>query len=41
LFEVEFPQGPPGAGGTIALTSDVSGSGRSVDIFEIKAAAAE
>ncbi|HEV7253990.1 MAG TPA: hypothetical protein VGN97_12965 [Mesorhizobium sp.] len=41
LFEMEFPQGPPGAGGTIALTSDVSGSGRSVDIFEIKVAAAE
>lgn len=40
LFEVALPQGAPGAGGTIAVTSDVNGTGRSVDIFAIKAAAA-
>jgi len=40
LFEVAFPEGAPGAGGAIAITSDVNGTGRSVDIFEIKAAAA-
>lgn len=36
LFEVELPDGSPGAAGTIALVSDVSGEGLAVNIREIK-----
>jgi hypothetical protein len=39
LFEVTLPDKQPGASGTIAINSDVSGSGKAVDIYEIKAAA--
>jgi len=36
LFDVDVPVGDPGAGGTIAINSDFSNSGKAVDIFEIK-----
>lgn len=36
LFEIELPAGQPGAGGTIAISSDVSNQGKAVDISEIK-----
>lgn len=41
LFEIELPDGAPGAGGTIAVNSDVEGQGRSVDVFGIRAAVEE
>ena len=40
LFEVDFPAATPDAGGTIAIVPDVSGEGRVLDIFAIKAAVA-
>ncbi len=36
LFDVDFPQVRPESGGTISISSDVEGSGRSVDIFAIR-----
>jgi hypothetical protein len=36
LFEIELPTGQPGAGGTIAISSDISNQGKAVDISEIK-----
>lgn len=36
LFEIELPAGRPGAGGTIAISSDISNEGRAVEIVEIK-----
>lgn len=36
LFEIQMPAATPGAGGTIAINSDFSNSGKAVDIFEIK-----
>lgn len=41
LFEVEFPAKKPGAAGTIAIVSDLGGEGKAVDVYEIKASAAE
>ncbi len=41
LFEIEFPQGQPGAGGTIAISSDISNQGKAVDIYEIKVSVGE
>jgi hypothetical protein len=41
LFEIELPQGQPGAGGTIAISSDISNQGKAVDIYEIKVSAGE
>ncbi|HHZ09986.1 MAG TPA: hypothetical protein GX405_14535 [Rhizobiales bacterium] len=41
LFEVAFPAKQPGAAGTIAIVSDIGGEGKAVDIYEIKASAAE
>ncbi len=37
LFEMELPAKQPGSAGTIAITSDIEGRGRAIDIFEIKA----
>lgn len=37
LFEIELPAKQPGSAGTIAITSDIEGKGRAIDIFEIKA----
>lgn len=36
LFERDMPDASPGAAGTLAVTSDVEGEGRPVDIFEIR-----
>lgn len=36
LFEIDLPAIRPGAGGTIAINSDITGSGRAIDIFEIR-----
>ncbi|WP_265516397.1 hypothetical protein [Nitratireductor luteus] len=36
LFETEFPDRPPGAGGTIAIVPDIEGLGRSLDIYSIR-----
>ncbi len=36
LFEVELPDVQPGAGGTIAINTDVGDTGKAIDIFEIK-----
>lgn len=41
LFEIELPAGQPGAGGTIAISSDVSNQGKAVDISEIKVSVGE
>jgi len=38
LFELTFPDRQPGAGGTIAINSDFTGGGKSVDIYGIKVA---
>lgn len=38
LFEVELPNRQPGAAGTIAISPNVSGSGKLVDIREIRVA---
>lgn len=39
LFELELPDASPGASGTIAIVSDINGSGLAVDIREIKVSA--
>ena len=39
LFEITFPDKSPGSSGTIAINSDISGQGRSIDIYEIKVSA--
>lgn len=36
LFEIDLPAIRPGAGGTIAINSDITGQGRAIDIFEIR-----
>ncbi|WP_244621977.1 hypothetical protein [Neomesorhizobium albiziae] len=41
LFEIELPAGEPGAGGTIAISSDISNEGKAVDISEIKVSIGE
>lgn len=41
LFEVAFPNENPGAEGTIAVNSDFSGSGKAVDIYEIRVSVSE
>ncbi|MBA3447078.1 MAG: hypothetical protein H0T56_05655, partial [Pseudaminobacter sp.] len=41
LFEVGFPAGRPGAGGTIAINSDFDNQGRAVDIYEIRVSVAQ
>ncbi|MEZ5805617.1 MAG: hypothetical protein R3E51_19650 [Rhizobiaceae bacterium] len=39
LFEITFPDKQPGSSGTIAINSDFSGQGRSIDIYGIRVAA--
>lgn len=39
LFEVQLPDTKPGAGGTIAISSDIGDEGKAVDIFEIRVSA--
>ncbi|GAB1580881.1 hypothetical protein [Phyllobacterium phragmitis] len=42
LFDVEFPQGKqPDAAGTITINSDISGAGKSVDIYAIRVSVAQ
>jgi hypothetical protein len=41
LFEVDLPDGAPNGAGTIAVTSDVDGEGKAVDVYEIRVSAAE
>lgn len=41
LFEVALPDRAPGAGGTIAINSDFSSEGKSVDIYEIRISVSE
>jgi hypothetical protein len=41
LFEVELPNASPGAGGTIAISSDISNQGKAVDIHEIRVSVVE
>lgn len=41
LFEVAFPNENPGAEGTIAVNSDFTGSGKAVDIYEIRVSVSE
>lgn len=41
LFELEMPNKRPGAGGTIAINSDIGGQGRSVDIYQIRMSISE
>jgi len=41
LFDVQFPDKQPGSAGTIAISSDFEGQGRSVDIYEIRVSVAE
>ena len=41
LFEIELPAKQPGAGGTIAISSDVSNQGKAVDISEIRVSVSE
>ena len=41
LFEIQFPDKRPGAGGTIAVISDIAGSGKALDIYEIRASVAQ
>jgi len=36
LFEIEMPQKAPGAGGTIAINSDITNGGKALDIYEIR-----
>lgn len=40
LFEIDTADAAPGAGGTIAINSDIEGAGRAVDIFAIRASVA-
>jgi hypothetical protein len=39
LFEMELPAKSPGASGTIAITPDIAGQGKALDIFEIRVSA--
>jgi hypothetical protein len=41
LFEIELPAGSPGAGGTIAINTDIEGGGKAIDVYEIKVAVSE
>jgi hypothetical protein len=41
LFEIELPAKAPGAGGTIAINTDIEGGGKAIDVYEIKVAASE
>ena len=41
LFEIDLPGKAPGAGGTIAISSDISNQGKAVDIYEIRVSVAE
>jgi len=41
LFELDFRSQNPGAGGTIAINSDVAGQGKSADIYEIRVSVAQ
>jgi hypothetical protein len=41
LFDMELPSKSPGAGGTIAISSDISNQGKAVDIYEIRVSAIE
>ena len=36
LFEMTLPDARPGAGGTIAIDTDVSNQGKAIDLFEIR-----
>ena len=36
LFDVKFPDKPPGAAGSIAINSDFDKQGKAVDIYEIR-----
>lgn len=40
LFEIDLPNKRPGAGGSIAINSDIANQGRAIDVFEIKASVA-
>lgn len=41
LFEIQLPNADPGAGGTIAIHTDMEGEGKSVDIFAIRVSSAD
>ena len=41
LFDVKFPDKPPGAAGSIAINSDFDKQGKSVDIYEIRVSIAQ
>ncbi len=41
LFEVTFPAKQAGAGGTIAINSDIANGGKALDIYEIRASVAQ
>lgn len=41
LFEIDLPDTAPGGGGAIAIVSDVAGSGKALDVVQIRAARAE
>lgn len=41
LFEIELPAGSPGAGGTIAINTDIEGGGKAIDVYEIKVAVSQ
>lgn len=41
LFELDFRSQSPGAGGTIAINSDVAGQGKAIDIYEIRVSVAQ
>lgn len=41
LFEIELPATDPGAGGTIAVNTDIGNGGKAIDVYEIKVSVAE
>lgn len=41
LFEMDLPAKRPGAGGTIAINSDIANGGKAIDVFEIRASVAQ
>lgn len=41
LFEIDLPAKSPGAGGTIAINTDIDGGGKAIDIYEIRVAVSE
>ena len=41
LFDVQFPDRQPSAGGTIAINPDFEGQGKAVDIYEIRVSVAQ